>query len=56
MAPSPTADAQRFTDPCRTSPAAKTPGTFVSRYYGLLSNCQLDGRPFPFERSGPVTR
>jgi len=25
MAPSPTAEAQRFTDPLRTSPAANTP-------------------------------
>src|SRR5690242_14993108 len=28
--PSPTAAAQRFVDPERTSPAAKTPGTLVS--------------------------
>lgn len=28
--PSPTADAQRFTDPDRTSPAAKIPGRLVS--------------------------
>ena len=31
MAPSPTADAQRLTDPLRTSPAANTPGRLVSR-------------------------
>jgi len=30
MAPSPTAEAQRLTEPCRTSPAANTPGMFVS--------------------------
>ena len=29
IAPSPTAVAQRLTDPARTSPAAKTPGTLV---------------------------
>src|SRR5579862_804214 len=31
IAPSPTADAQRFTAPRRTSPTAKMPGTLVSR-------------------------
>src|SRR5229473_630187 len=35
MAPSPTADAQRLTDPLRTSPAAKTPGRLVSRNNGV---------------------
>jgi hypothetical protein len=30
IAPSPTAAAQRFVDPERTSPAAKMPGTLVS--------------------------
>jgi hypothetical protein len=30
MEPSPTADATRFTEPQRTSPMAKTPGTDVS--------------------------
>src|SRR5207247_11447427 len=34
MPPSPTADAQRLTDPLRTSPAAKTPGRLVSRRNG----------------------
>ena len=29
--PSPTADATRFTEPARASPAAKTPGRLVSR-------------------------
>lgn len=33
--PSPTADATRFTEPCRTSPAASTPGTLVSRGIGV---------------------
>jgi len=32
--PSPTAAAQRFTDPERTSPAAKIPGRLVSRGVG----------------------
>ena len=31
IAPSPTAEATRFTEPLRTSPAAKTPGRLVSR-------------------------
>src|SRR4051794_18685937 len=31
IAPSPTAVAQRFVEPARTSPAAKTPGTLVAR-------------------------
>ncbi len=31
MAPSPTPDATRFTEPARTSPAANTPGTLASR-------------------------
>jgi len=30
MAPSPTAEAYRFTDPCLTSPAANMPGMLVS--------------------------
>jgi hypothetical protein len=30
VAPSPTAEATRLIDPCRTSPAAKTPGMLVS--------------------------
>jgi hypothetical protein len=34
IAPSPTAEAQRFTDPLRTSPAAKTPGRLVSSSNG----------------------
>src|SRR5256714_8466055 len=33
--PSPTAAAQRFTDPERTSPAAKIPGRLVSSGLGL---------------------
>ena len=31
MAPSPTADATRFTELARTSPAAKIPGALASR-------------------------
>ena len=34
MAPSPTADATRFIDSSRTSPAANTPGRLVSRANG----------------------
>jgi DNA-binding NarL/FixJ family response regulator len=34
LAPSPTAAATRFIEPCRTSPTAKTPGTLVSKGRG----------------------
>src|SRR5580658_5081621 len=34
MAPSPTADATRFTLPARTSPTANTPGRLVSSIWG----------------------
>ena len=34
VAPSPTAEATRLTDRCRTSPAANTPGTLVSSSSG----------------------
>jgi hypothetical protein len=42
IAPSPTAEATRFTDPERTSPAAKTPGRLVSNRNG--------GRARPHDR------
>ena len=53
MAPSPTADATRFIESCRTSPAAKTPGTLVSNAYGGRARGQRPGN----ERSisGPVS-
>jgi hypothetical protein len=35
LAPSPTAAATLFTEPWRTSPAAKTPGTFVLKGNGV---------------------
>src|SRR5580658_10306735 len=38
--PSPTPEATRFTEPCRTSPTAKIPGTFVSRRKGSRSSTQ----------------
>jgi hypothetical protein len=38
IAPSPTLEATRLTEPCRTSPAAKIPGTLVSRKKGSRSN------------------
>src|SRR4029453_15352681 len=41
--PSPTADATRFIAPARTSPAAKTPGTLVSRGNGSLCCFQVRG-------------
>ena len=37
IAPSPTAAAQRFVDPDRTSPAAKTPGRLVSSRYSAFA-------------------
>lgn len=46
MDPSPTADATRFTDPLRTSPAANTPGRLVSSRNGA--------RPTDRQRSAPV--
>src|SRR5438445_3715738 len=46
IAPSPTADATRFTELCRTSPAANDPGTLVSRKKGWRSSVQhAGGRP-----------
>src|SRR4051794_15306145 len=47
-APSPTAAATRFTDPCRTSPTANTLGRLVSN-----SHAGRPGRPTP-GRSVPV--
>jgi pimeloyl-ACP methyl ester carboxylesterase len=38
--PSPTAEATRLTEPCRTSPAASTPGTLVSSESGRRSSGQ----------------
>jgi len=37
MAPSPTAEATRPADSALASPATKTPGTLVSRWYGIWS-------------------
>src|SRR5277367_6498775 len=48
--PSPTAAATRLAESARTSPATKTPGTLVSRWWGGRSNVQ----PHTFRRSGPV--
>src|SRR6266404_910346 len=56
IAPSPTADATRFTELCRTSPAANDPGTLVSRKKGWRSSVQhAGGRPSE-NKSEPVTR
>ncbi len=45
MAPSPTADATRFIESSRTSPAAKTPGTLVSSANGVRdASGQADAR------------
>ncbi len=49
--PSPTADATRFTEPLRTSPAANTPGRLVSSGSGRRSRGHEASSP----RSGPVT-
>ena len=43
IAPSPTAEAMRFIDPARTSPAANTPGTDVSSDRGGTSSGQSAG-------------
>src|SRR5437879_6362494 len=53
MAPSPTPEATRLTEPWRTSPATKMPGTLVSRRYGSRSRAQPRGRSAP---SGIVSR
>jgi len=47
MPPSPTAAAQRLTEPERTSPAAKMPGRLVSSGVG--------GRFIPFHAGAPAT-
>src|SRR5258707_15551501 len=52
--PSPTADATRFTERPRTSPATKMPGTLASSRYGSRSNFQPSGRAPSTIRSGPV--
>src|SRR5215203_3934457 len=52
--PSPTADATRLTDRWRTSPAAKMPGTLVSRKKGSRSRCHPFGRRPPRTRLRPV--
>src|SRR5438046_1628316 len=62
--PSPTADATRLTEPCRTSPTAKTPGVVVSngkgarasgvpaaRHDDALAGCRLG-----LDRAGTVER
>src|SRR5690606_3909060 len=53
-APAPTAAATRRMDPCRTSPAAKIPGTEVSSMYGLRFRGQEGGGLPSVIRSGPV--
>src|SRR4029077_7859326 len=56
IAPSPTAEATRLADSARTSPAAKTPGTLVSRWNGARSGIHPDGSGDSSEpRSGPLT-
>ena len=52
--PSPTPDATRFTEPCRTSPTAKSPGIFVSSRKGSRSRVQPLGCCPSRMRSGPV--
>ena len=55
MAPSPTAEATRLTEPWRTSPAAKTPGRLVSSSSGGRSSGQPAAAAVA-SRSGPVRR
>src|SRR5215204_777722 len=52
--PSPTAEATRFTDRWRTSPAAKMPAMLVSRKKGSLFSCHPFGRRPPRTRLRPV--
>src|SRR5258706_14251267 len=52
--PSPTPEAARFSAPCRTSPTAKRPGTFVSSKKGSRSSDHPLGRWPSRIRSGPV--
>ena len=47
VAPSPTAEATRLTDRCRTSPAANTPGTLVSSSSGGRFSGQPGGSSPP---------
>src|SRR4029077_6660412 len=51
--PSPTAAATRLVDPCRTSPAAKSPTRLVSSASGSRSSGQQSGRPAWPPRAGP---
>lgn len=54
--PSPTAEAQRLTDPLRTSPAAKTPGRLVSSMNGVRpAAVQRSFFAVPGDSAGPVT-
>ena len=52
--PSPTAEATRLMDPCRTSPTANTPGMPVSNSIGGRSSGHPAGGPSP-SRSAPVS-
>src|SRR5216110_905788 len=52
MLPSPTAAAQRLTEPERTSPTAKTPGKLVSSATGARVDCFQSGVS---ETSAPVS-
>src|SRR5262249_49493633 len=53
--PSPTADATRVIPPARTSPAANTPGTLVSRGSGSRVSFQTRGYALAAIRSRPVS-
>src|SRR5262245_54327615 len=53
MAPSPTAVAQRFVDPDRASPAAKTPGTLVSRRYSASAAAPVTKNPLSSRSTAP---
>ena len=46
--PSPTDEATRFSDPCRTSPTANTPGILVSKESGARVVI-LNDQPTPFD-------
>jgi hypothetical protein len=40
VAPSPTAEATRLIEPCRTPPAANTPGTLASHHFAAHADIQ----------------
>ena len=54
MAPSPTADATRLTEPLRTSPTARIPGWLVSSTVGRQESSDSDPAPPAGPAATPV--